>query len=114
VPAIFAAVTALLAALLIGRTWGVLSTLQHGKHCPMCGRRAFPLAHRTLARLLGRFVQRRWCPACGWEGLRRRRHRVPVSGEVDRASGFRWAAPPAEDRPLLWNDRDKNRDDSTR
>lgn len=88
-----------------------MAALESGKHCPDCGRRTFPLAHKSLARLFRRVVVRRWCPACGWEGLRKRPSRSPDSRSAERTFNPGRAAPRRDDRPLLWGDRDASGDD---
>jgi hypothetical protein len=58
--------------------------------CPTCGEATASVSHPLLA-LTERWLRRRWCAACGWEGWGRNgpvlwRHRGPISHE----SGFRW------------------------
>ena len=49
--------------------------LHRGRCCPMCRNETLPVVPRWLgwaARLLrGASLQRRWCPACGWEAMTR-------------------------------------------
>lgn len=49
-----------------------LRGLPHGNACPHCSHDTFPLVSRaiTLARRIHRgfSIQRRWCPACEWDG----------------------------------------------
>jgi hypothetical protein len=62
-------------------------TLPEGKRCTQCGTETFRLKAGWL-RLIGALLrqhemQRRWCPACGWEGLMRvardtRRSPIPL------------------------------------
>jgi hypothetical protein len=63
-------------------------TLPDGKRCTQCGTETFRLKARWLrwSRLLLREhdMHRRWCPACGWEGLMRvardtRRSPIPLA-----------------------------------
>jgi hypothetical protein len=47
-------------------------SLPFGKRCPHCGGETLPLLARVLARIarVGRMsLHRRWCTACGWEGV---------------------------------------------
>jgi hypothetical protein len=47
-------------------------SLPFGRRCPHCGGDTIPLLARTLARIsrLTRIsLHRRWCTACGWEGV---------------------------------------------
>ena len=106
-------VGAALAAAALGRAWGAWKGLEQGRHCPTCGRKSLPVAHHGAMRYLARSVVRRWCPGCGWEGLRRRRHRA-VEPTPAGAAGFRWAAPQEDDRPLLWKDGDRKGDEGKR
>ena len=107
---LYAAGTAIL-AFAAGRAWGAWRGLGWGRHCPTCGRRTLPVAHRGGLRYFARTIVRRWCPGCGWEGLRRRRYRSLEHHATDTVSGFRWAKPSEEDRPLLWKDGDLTKDD---
>lgn len=56
--------------------------LPFGPRCPQCGGETLPLLARTLARIghvMRRNLQRRWCAACGWEGVIRMPHEfVPM------------------------------------
>jgi hypothetical protein len=49
--------------------------LPHGTTCPNCAEETVPLLSvplRAAARVFGGFpVQRRWCPACEWDGYAR-------------------------------------------
>ena len=43
-----------------------------GRRCPQCGGETIPLVARAIARIsriLRCTLQRRWCAACGWEGV---------------------------------------------
>ena len=47
-------------------------SLPFGRRCPQCGGETMPLLARVLARfarLTRSRLQRRWCAACGWEGV---------------------------------------------
>ncbi len=49
-----------------------LRALPSGRECPRCARRTFLLQSRALrwvARMPGLACERRWCPACAWEGV---------------------------------------------
>lgn len=107
------AVVAVLAAAAAGRAWGAWRGIEWGRHCPTCGRKSFPVAHQRTMWRLPRSVIRRWCPGCGWEGLRRRRYRTIEAARAG-AAGFRWAEPAEEDCPLLWKDRDAKADEGQR
>lgn len=46
--------------------------MPRGRDCPRCERRTFLLQSRLLrwvVRLPGLSCERRWCPACAWEGI---------------------------------------------
>lgn len=47
-------------------------SLPFGRRCPHCGGETMPLLARTLARIARvcrMSLHRRWCVACGWEGV---------------------------------------------
>jgi hypothetical protein len=64
-----------------------------GRSCPRCQRRTDRVARRGLDRLLSLFmpVVRHRCtsPACGWEGLLMRRHRLRPSGTRPPDASYR-------------------------
>lgn len=70
--------------------------LPAGRDCPRCGGETLLLQSRLL-RPFRRFFGRRWCSACGWEGLMR--FGAPAPAPAREA-----AAPPAEevDDDAVW------------
>jgi hypothetical protein len=58
----------------------LVALLPSGRDCPRCGGETLLLRLRALGPLR-RFLGRRWCTACGWEGMTRcsRHQPVPVA-----------------------------------
>lgn len=85
----------------------LLRRLPSGRYCPGCGEATVPLRPGVWTRLIRPRIHVRWCPACGWSGLRRRRPPVGPSGRPPaHESGFKWARPDLSDAPLfVWRDR---------
>ena len=48
----------------------LLALLPAGRDCPRCGGETFSI-RSILLRPVRRFLHRRWCTACGWEGVTR-------------------------------------------
>lgn len=55
----------------------LVALLPSGRDCPRCSGETLLLRHRMLGPVR-RHLGRRWCTACGWEGLMRFSNRVPV------------------------------------
>lgn len=55
----------------------LVALLPAGRDCPRCGTETFLIQNRVL-RPVRRFFGRRWCSACGWEGLMRFGRPAPV------------------------------------
>lgn len=49
----------------------LVALLPVGRECPRCNNETLPIRFPAL-QPLRRFVSRRWCMACGWEGVSRR------------------------------------------
>lgn len=60
--------TLLWVAMLLAPLALLVAVLPTGRECPRCGGEALPVQARALG-WLRRFVGKRWCTACGWEGL---------------------------------------------
>jgi hypothetical protein len=60
----------------------LVALLPTGRDCPRCGSESVPIRVAIL-RPVRRFLSRRWCTACGWEGLVRvTRQPAPVTEVV--------------------------------
>jgi hypothetical protein len=62
--------TALWVVMLLAPLALLAALLPAGRDCPRCGTDTFLLKSRVL-HPVRRFFGRRWCSACGWEGLMR-------------------------------------------
>ena len=69
--------TALWVVMLLAPLALLVALLPSGRDCPRCGGETLLLRHRMLG-AVRRFMGRRWCTACGWEGTMRFSHRMPV------------------------------------
>ena len=69
--------TALWVVMLLAPLALLVALLPAGRDCPRCGGETLLLRHRML-HAVRRFLGRRWCTACGWEGLMRYSQNVPV------------------------------------
>lgn len=71
-------------------------TLPEGRTCPLCADDTIRLLSRWLDRISiakpGAALERRWCPACGWEG---------VSRNTERGRYNFVGAEPSERAPIL-------------
>jgi hypothetical protein len=85
--------TALWIVMLLAPLALLAALLPTGRGCPRCGTETFLIRQRTL-RPARRFVGRRWCSGCGWEGLMR----PPRAGEPAPAQ----AAQPEVDDDAAW------------
>ena len=97
--------TTLVVALVLQHLW---QALPPRSVCPCCRAQTEAVSH-ALSAHTDRWVRRRWCSACGWEGWGRNgpvlwRRRGPVShgsgfrwgpDRLEMDFGFRWAAHPA-------------------
>lgn len=70
----------LFAALMIAPLALMVAVLPAGRDCPRCGGETFGIRVRAL-KPLRRMLGRRWCAACGWEGLMRT-HKHPVPAPI--------------------------------
>lgn len=62
--------TALWVVMLLAPLALLAALLPAGRDCPRCGTGTFLMQSRML-RPVRRFLGRRWCSACGWEGMMR-------------------------------------------
>jgi len=69
--------TALWVVMLVAPLVLLVALLPSGRDCPRCGGDTLLLRHRVLGPVK-RFLGRRWCAACGWEGVMRYSRHVPV------------------------------------
>ena len=70
--------TVLFVAMLLAPLALMVAVLPAGRDCPRCGGETFGLHVRAL-KPVRRKLGRRWCAACGWEGVMRTgAHPIPV------------------------------------
>lgn len=69
--------TALWVVMLLAPLALLVALLPAGRDCPRCGGETILLRTRMLA-AARRFFGRRWCTACGWEGVMRASSAGPV------------------------------------
>jgi hypothetical protein len=69
--------TALWVVMLLAPLALLVALLPAGRDCPRCGGESLPIRVAAL-RPVRRFLGRRWCTACGWEGLMRVTRHAPV------------------------------------
>jgi len=55
----------------------LLALLPAGRDCPRCGCESLPIRVAAL-RPVRRYLNRRWCTSCGWEGTMRVTRLAPV------------------------------------
>ena len=68
--------------------------------CPTCLHSTQPIQLALVLRPFRRYVMRRWCPNCAWEGTGRRApYYVPGARRVAHRSGFRWGSQGQEPIP---------------
>jgi hypothetical protein len=69
--------TALWVVMLLAPLALLVALLPAGRDCPRCSGETILLRHRMLTPIR-RFMGRRWCTSCGWEGMMRYSRNVPV------------------------------------
>src|SRR5215213_10957578 len=69
--------TALWVVMLLAPLALLVALLPSGRDCPRCGCETLPIQVRAL-KPLRRFLGRRWCTACSWEGIMRVTKNAPV------------------------------------
>jgi hypothetical protein len=55
----------------------LVALLPSGRDCPRCGCESLPI-RVALLRPVRRYLNRRWCTSCGWEGVMRVSRLAPV------------------------------------
>lgn len=55
----------------------LLALLPTGRDCPRCGCESLPI-RVALLRPVRRWLNRRWCTSCGWEGVMRVTRQAPA------------------------------------
>ena len=85
-----------------GWVLGARAHLPSGSFCFRCGERTLAVQSRPALKAFRKGRTKRWCPSCGWEGMRRRSR--PEKTRIPDSGGFFWADPPDAKRPLLWKD----------
>lgn len=55
----------------------LLALLPAGRDCPRCGCESLPIRVAVL-RPVRRYLNRRWCTSCGWEGVMRVSRAAPA------------------------------------
>lgn len=79
--------TALWVVMLVAPLALLVAMIPAGRECPRCGGETLLLRDRALMPVR-RFLGRRWCAACGWEGVARTSRTAPVPAlEAARAPG---------------------------
>lgn len=69
--------TALWVVMLLAPLALLVALLPTGRDCPRCGSETLPI-RVALLRSVRRMLNRRWCTACGWEGIMRVSRQIPV------------------------------------
>ncbi|HEX8695708.1 MAG TPA: hypothetical protein VF746_25055 [Longimicrobium sp.] len=69
--------TALWVVMLVAPLALLVALLPSGRDCPRCGSETLPIRVRPL-KPVRRFLGRRWCTACGWEGIMRVTRHAPA------------------------------------
>lgn len=77
VVAVLMATVLLRLALVLGVIWLLVP---RRRHCPRCGDDELTRVRSRLARLL--HLERRWCLACGWEGVSKPTVTVPLDDRI--------------------------------
>jgi len=69
--------TALWVVMLVAPLVLLVALLPTGRDCPRCGCESLPIRVAAL-RPVRRWLNRRWCTSCGWEGVMRVSRHAPV------------------------------------
>lgn len=69
--------TALWVVMLLAPLALLVALLPAGRDCPRCGSESLPIRVAAL-RPARRFLNRRWCTSCGWEGIMRVTRHAPA------------------------------------
>lgn len=69
--------TALWVVMLVAPLALLVALLPSGRDCPRCGCESLPIRVQAL-RPIRRFLGRRWCTSCGWEGVMRVTRHAPI------------------------------------
>ena len=69
--------TALWVVMLVAPLALLVALLPAGRDCPRCGCETLPIRVQAL-KPIRRFLGRRWCTACGWEGMMRVTRYAPI------------------------------------
>jgi hypothetical protein len=59
----------------------LIALLPVGRECPRCSSETLPIRF-VLVQPFRRLVSRRWCVACGWEGISRRANWACAAGKL--------------------------------
>jgi len=93
----------LLSVLLVAAVRVGYLAIPSGRMCPQCGGGTSSVTFDYLASLLERWLQKRWCSRCGWEGIGRNGPDVAAfENPVDHDSGFRWSRRQSRRVPVFW------------
>jgi hypothetical protein len=68
----------------------LLALLPAGRDCPRCGCESLPIRVAVL-RPVRRYLNRRWCTSCGWEGVMRVTRHAPapvLEAVVEEHTGY--------------------------
>lgn len=79
-------VVALWVAMLLSPIALLIAFLPPGRECPRCGEDTVLIRSRVL-RPVRRFLQQRWCMACGWDGVMRHSSRTRVAPAAEPLTG---------------------------
>jgi hypothetical protein len=97
--------TALWVVLLLAPLALLVALLPSGRDCPRCGSETLLMRSRVLGRLR-KVVGKRWCTACGWEGLMRYSSRPTTPAPVQTEPAEEYGT--ADDDAAWRSDRDTN------
>jgi hypothetical protein len=70
--------TALWVVMLLAPLALLVALLPAGRDCPRCASESIPIRVAVL-RPVARYLNRRWCTSCGWEGIMRVTRQLPVA-----------------------------------